>query len=261
MIGFVPAAALVLAAMLANSNSGDVPRQETAREQLACAQELRLAYRESRGLKGRREAREAAVEAYEAVYTYHPEEPELGANALFRAGELQRAAGLLRDALRLFKVAQDVSVSSSLRARSLLEVAHVQRRLLAFDEALATYEKVMHEQKNAPKYRDRATFWKARVFLLMEREEDARRVFRGLAGATEDPFMLVRAYDELALSALREDDLEWTAGLIDACRIALADPLREETNVGRKLRIAFRTMRCRARLKAAITKRRRTRTQ
>lgn len=260
MIGFASAAALVLAVVVGNSGFGDVTRYETAREQLSHAQALRSVYRESQG-KERQAAREAAVGAYEAVFSYHPKEPALAASAYFRAGELQRAAGLLRDALRLFEASQERSTSSSMRARSMLEVGHVQRRLLAFDEALSSYEKVMRDRKNAPKYRDRATFWKARVFLLMQRESDARRVFRVLAGATEDPFMVVRAYDELALSALREDDLEWTAGLIDACRIALADPLREETNVGRKLRVAFGTMRCRARLKAAVVERMRTRTQ
>jgi len=243
---------------LMSFKSGGVERQETAREQLTYAAQLRQLHQSAHG-KAREAAREATVKAYEAVHEYYPRALEEGAEAYFRAGELQRAAGELKEALRLFEAATRVSPSTAVCARAMLQCGHVQRRLSAFRKALASYEKVMRDKHAAPKYRDRATFWKARVFLLMHREEDARRVFRGLVNATEDPLTVVRVYDELVLSAVREGDLEWAAGIIEECRSVLEDPLREETDLGRRVRNAFRHMRCRARLKEAIIERRRAR--
>jgi tetratricopeptide (TPR) repeat protein len=239
---------------MAGGDITEVERLQSPTLQLAHAARLRRAVRKVRG-EARVAARETAAEAYEAVAEYHPKASLECAEALFRAAELRRTQDRHERACELFERAARASRVSPFRVRSWLELGHVQRRQGQYPEALSSYEKAIRERSGAARYRDLGLFWKARVVLELGREPEARRILRELTEAAEDPVLRIRGYDELVLLAIDTGDLEWAAGVLEQCRQALAGPLAQETHVGRRVRSAFRRMRCRKRLRDAVEKR------
>ena len=231
-----------------------VPRFEDAALQLRHASRIRLSLAGTRG-PGRAERRARAVRAYRAVPRYHPDRREAVAEAWFRIGELERAGGRSRAALEAFRRARDGGARTDFVPRAALEIGHLHRRGKRYGRALDTYERVAAERDHDTRYRELATFWTGRVFLKLERREDAERVFRRLADSSADPLMRIRGFDELVLVQVDAGDLEWAAGILEQCRKSVERRSLEQTEVGRRVRDALSRMRCRKRLKRAVRER------
>lgn len=248
--------ALILVASSASvlAQAREVERQPSAEAQMRYALEMRRQARREPAVRAPN-WRAKVAEAYEAVPIFHPRAHHVGVEARFRAGELRRAAGELEAATELFREAADARVDSRFRTRARLELGHTLRRRERYEDALLAYERVVHDARSQRRYKDLALFWKARVFLEIEKIEDGSRVLQCLIDGTQDPLMQVRAYDELGLVALDEGDLEWAAGLLEQCRKAISGPLLEETSLGHRTRSAFRRMRCRSRLQEEVARR------
>ncbi len=252
LLALVPSAgAVVCGAGLQPGQS----RSDSAREELARATALKQALRGQRG-RERAELRERAVAAYRAIRAAFPDQPATGAEAAFRAGELLRADGL-REAARLeFLAAWELGGATPFRARAGLELGHIARRRGFPAEALEAYRRVLDAPDSAASQRDQAALWAGRSNLELGREDEARRLFEGLARTAEDPSDRVQGHDELGLLWIAAGDLEAAAGELARCRAALRERSLEETPLGERVRGALESMRSVDRLREAIARRR-----
>lgn len=232
-----------------------VPRQPTAQAQLAYAKRAKQALAGTRG-RERMQRRWEAAAAYAAVRVHHAEEPCLGAEGAFRAGELLRGGGDLHEALREFRAARSRCPQGPFHARSVLEIGHVERRLGRDGEALDAYQELYTDARVAPAVRDRAMSWAGRVHDEAGRFDAARRLWERVARTAEDPVERVRAYDLLALALIERGDLEGAAGVLESCRGALRDVASEETQSGARVRGALTQMRAVESLRKSVVRRR-----
>jgi hypothetical protein len=231
-----------------------VPRLAGPRAQLDHARRLKSALRGCEGAE-REAARAAAIEAYRAVRRHFPADDRAVCEASFRAGELLRAGGDGEEAALEFRIAAARGGSTRLAARARLELGHVQRRAGRSAAALEQYESVWTDARAPRAQRDRAALWVGRVHAAVGRIQDAERVWKRLADAAGDPLERIRAWDELALAACARGDLEGAAGLLEACRRALAPFAHEETRLGERVRNALVAMRSVAELKRRVAER------
>lgn len=224
-----------------------------ARDRLAYARSLRSALRGVRGDALIR-ARERAIEAYRAVRAHHPKAPEV-LEATFRAAELLRVAGDVEQAKQEFALLACAERATTYRTRSQLELGHIERRRGRLAQSLGWYERVVADPRARALYRDRASLWTGRVLLLQGRTNDAERVFSRIAETGFDPFQRIRAFDRMALLAIRRGDLEAAAGVLERCREVLAHAALEETQRGQRVREAIRDMRSYEEIRVAIAAR------
>jgi tetratricopeptide (TPR) repeat protein len=231
----------------------EVPRQTSAARQLEHARSIRFSLRGTRGA-ARERARSRAVRAYRAVRIYYANAPQ-AREAAFRAGELLRAAGDVQGARSEFGIAATSGARSPFVARALLELGHIERRARRYQEALSLYERVTADTLARAEYRDRASLWTGRVYELSKRPADAERVWTRVAEEALDPVVRVRAFDSVALLYVRRADPEGAAGVLDLCRRALADTLREETRLGERVRDAVSGMRAVDEIKRIVAER------
>ena len=193
-----------------------------------------------------------AVEAYQAVREFHPDAPELGAEAAFRAGELLRAAGKIEDAVQEFRVAAELGRGTQFRPRARLEIGHIERRSGNLRRALDQYLGVASSAGSDPLQRDDAWLWAGRVWSAEGRLNDARRAWRGVAEADGHPLDRIQAFDELGLSWLEQGDDERAFIELETCREALGDQALEETQLGVRVRSALLRMRTQVALQQEI---------
>ena len=257
---------LLLAAAQDRSGDGDsrflhstselerfVPRMHAAPAQLEHARRLKARmYSQSR--ESREFWRKLAVEAYQAVHVFHPEEEELAVEASFRAGELLRAAGELERALAEFRWAARARQGVfSTRAR--LEVGHLHRRSRRDREALEAYLDVAADAGARPSHRDDAWLWSGQLWKRSGRLGDARTAWRRVAEHGEDPLDRIRAFDWLGELWLEEGDIEAACGVLNECLQALAQAALEETRTGERVRNGMLRMRLVDALPQAIARR------
>lgn len=233
-----------------------VPKLESAKLQLQQAAQARSVLRNA-SADERKSARSNAVRAYLAVRSYFPASTLECAEATFRAAELLRANGDGAAALREFQWVRDSGGESPFRVRALLEIGHIERRGKRFQPALSAYEGVLSSSAATARQKDDASLWLGTVYVQLERVEDARRVWQRVAETAEDPLDRVRAYDELACSAVERGDLEAAAGILERCRDALASVSAEETKLGERMRTALSGMRAHDELQRAVADRER----
>jgi len=174
-----------------------VPRMDTAEAQLAHARGVKRCMLQ-RPAEQRDFWRRLAIDAYRAVPYYHPDDRALGAEALFRGGELARAGGLDDEAAELFAKARDLGGGTPFRARAGLELGHLHRRAGRRREALDAYLAVAADARALPGQRDDAWLWAGKVWSAMGRIDDARSAWRRVAEHGDDPVDRVEAYDALA---------------------------------------------------------------
>lgn len=235
-----------------------VPRCEDARAQIEYAAKRKL---ELRGKKDqeRKDARMRAVEAYRAVHRYHPRALAERAEASFRAGELLRAGRLPNEARECFEEATRLGKGTEFRARAWLEIGHGYRRGYRLVDALAAYQRVAIDEEAAPRHRDAAMLWRARLHARLDRDREACAAWEHVAREGFDPFDRLEAFDEWALHLIDEGDLEGATGVLNLCDELMAQRLAEETRTGRRLRRTKARMRAYPRLEAAIEARRKLR--
>lgn len=233
-----------------------VPRMEGPEAQLAHARRLKARAFRASDDDSRAFWRSLAVEGYRAVRAFHPEAPALGAEAAFRAGELLRAEDRVEAAREEFSIAVEKGAGTAFRARGRLELGHVARRAGHLRTALDRYLEVCSDADADPLHREDAWLWAGRVWRLRGAWAEARRAWEGVIERSADPFLVLRAHDELALAYVEEDDVAAAAGQLERCRVDLQPILLEETARGERLLGAYRRMRARDALRRAIEARR-----
>jgi len=232
-----------------------VPRMATAEAQLGHARRLKREL----GTKAGEELvfwRKLAVEAYQSVRVFHPEARVLAAEAAFRAGEILRSAEQDGPAAAEFRWCAQNARGTDFRARARLELGHLERRAERWREALELYVDVAADAEAAPARRDDAWLWAGTAWSALERREDARTAWRRVAEQGSDDLLRVRAFDELALAWLAQDDPEAAAGELARALELLSPRALEETESGERVRDALLRMRIVSELPRVIAARR-----
>jgi tetratricopeptide (TPR) repeat protein len=231
-----------------------VPRMASAGAQLAHARSLKQRMNAHPG--GELAAwRRRAVEAYRAVRLFHPDARALAVEAAFRAGEILRAAGDEAEALAEFRWAAEHG-AGEFRVRARLEIGHLHRRALRFQEALEAYLDVGGDPAASAARREDAWLWAGTAWKRLGSVEEARGAWRRVAERGTDPLARITAFDELGLSYVEASELEGAAGVLDQCLGALSASALEETERGERVRNALLRMRVVEELSRAIARRR-----
>lgn len=218
-----------------------VEKLGSAKAQLAHALGMKRLLRGSRG-EERDKARRRAVEAYRAVRRYFPREHAIASEAAFRAGELLRSAGEYGLAIVEFDQARILGRKQGFGPRAALEIGHLERRRLRFNDALAAYEAVQSLGEDCAAERDIAAYWAGRVHLRLDRPKDALRCFERAARQGVEPVQRIRAFDSWAGILIDRGDLEGAAGVLELCRGSVKDFAEEETRLGIRVRGALAAM-------------------
>ena len=229
-----------------------VPHMATGEAQLSHARRVKARALRAKGERDREFWRTLAIEAYQAVRVYHPGERKLGAEGAFRAGEMLRAAGRLDSARAEFQEAARRGKGTPFRSRARLELGHLERRAADWRAALEHYLEVASDSTSAVRHREEAWLWAGRMWWEQGSHSEARRAWRGVCERLEDPFLALRAHDELTLAWVEVGDLEAAAGQLLDCKNSLSAILLEETERGERLCSAFQRMRGRKALRSAI---------
>jgi tetratricopeptide (TPR) repeat protein len=232
----------------------EVARLHSAAAQLEAAGRLRAALRGAQGAARAAKLR-SAVAAYRAVRVFWPGEQELCAQAAFRAGEMLRTEGDEPAALVEFQFVRGLKLRSAWQARAGHEIAHIHRRAARHTQSLESYLAVHDDPRSEPARRDEAALWAGREYVLLGKQEEARRRWRALTAHAEDPLLRIDAWDELALASVDAGDLEGAAGWLGQAREALADVGLQETEHGERVRGALERMRAIRRLERAVAQR------
>jgi tetratricopeptide (TPR) repeat protein len=231
-----------------------LPRFGTAREQLAFAERQRAGLREVPGARLAAERRRVAL-CYAAVRVHFLGARATAAEASFRAAEHWRCIGESARALAELEQARRLGEGNEISARAGLEIGHIERRRRLWSRALDRYLEVASDANASARWRDEAALWAGKTYASMGELDDARRRFVHLAATSLDPLTRIRAYDEWALTFLVHDDVEAAMGALARCREALAEPARELTELGDRVRRALSRMRCITAIEHAISKR------
>jgi tetratricopeptide (TPR) repeat protein len=178
-----------------------------ARALLERASELKGHLTEVRG-REREALRRRVVETYRAVRERFPAQSAEIAEAAFRAGELLRSSGEVREAREEFELARAVGTGTPFRARAGLELGHLARRAELFEDALAHYRGVLGDAQSPAAQRDQASLWAGRTCVELGPAKEARELFRRAAEQALDPCDRVEAYDALASGLDRRGRLE-----------------------------------------------------
>ena len=232
-----------------------VPQRDSGQAQLELARTWKGRFRGQETPEERERWRRLAVEAYRAVRHYHPQARAQGAEAAFRAGELLRAAGKVNDAEAEFRVARTLGAGTPFRARAQLELGHAARRREAWRVAIECYLDVALEERAARKQRDDAMIWAGRAWEAEGRHDEARRAWGIVARGQGDALLRVRAHDAIALSFVRDEDLEAAAGALHACFVDFITVSHERSELGRDVRAALARMGSVTALQRAIARR------
>ncbi|MFT5288473.1 MAG: tetratricopeptide (TPR) repeat protein [Planctomycetota bacterium] len=231
-----------------------VPHMDSGRAQLAHARRLKMRSFRGKGPEDRLFWRSLAIEAYQAVRAYHPDEPDVSAEGAFRAGELLRADKDLDAARAEFKLARKLGVGTPFRARARLELGHLARRLGDLRQALDHYLALASDSGAAVRHRENGWLWAGRCWWQRGAHVEARRAWNGVAERALDPFLALRAHDELTLAWIEEGELKEAAAQLERCGFGLTSVLLEESERGEKLSDAFRRMRARDALRSALAR-------
>lgn len=174
-------------------------------------------------------------------------DPETRARELFRAGEQLRAAGATASAARAFRGAAATG-RIPWTYRSLLELAHLERRAGRFGAALEAYGSLSEHSDAVMALRDVARGWSARTLEAMGRPAEAERLWKSLAEVAQRPLQRVRAYDRLACLCQAREDFDGAREVLEQCDASLTELAAQHTPQGDSLRGALARMRSRTRM-------------
>lgn len=235
---------------IGDDRGAEVLRFSSAARQFRFAKDCKL---DLLGLEGAalESARQRAIQAYGAVLEHFPEDRAIGAEAAFRAGELARAGGDRGAAEASFREAWGRGLDTPFRGRAAIALGR-----LAYQDnpeaALGHFERALLDTRTARDLRDEAMLWYARTQGKLGRGADARRLLERVARTALDPIDRVHAFDRIAESWIEAKDLEAAAGVLNDCRRAHSDLLKEESKSGARLRDAVEGMRSFEKLRAAV---------
>lgn len=182
-----------------------------AREDLRHA---KMQVSKAKGLRGepRLEALQRGIDAYRQVLSRHPEDKPSCARAWFEIGELLRRKLDLAEAEEAYEQAAALD-ESRFGTRSLLQQAHLQRRLDRPEEALASYRRLAKLDRNTGRGHT-ARRWIARC--LEERGEltAAIATYRSALDITDNPRRVIELCNGLAKALLAQGDMDAAADVL-----------------------------------------------
>jgi len=208
-------------------------------------------------IEERAERRRAAALMFRSVRESFPLEPELAAEAGFRAACEFAQAGDTEDAAYELQQLAASEAPATWRCRAWLELGHLRRRAGRYDEALDAYLRASRIDEAQRSWRDDASIWTGKTQVQAGDLRAAQRTFAWTTEHDADVFTRIRAYDEWALSWIASDDLESAAAVLDRCRTATREVALEATARGEQVRRRLASMRCIAALERAVQHRRR----
>lgn len=218
-----------------------------ARKELAAAGKLTRVPRGT-SISQRAELLERATRAYFEVEQRYSRVPAIVAEAAFRQGQVLGRVGKSAEAIRAFQRAAERD-ADAFGARALLEAGHVQRRDKMYTDAAAMYRRAV--ERRGGRYSDRARLWLGKTLARLGRVPDARREWRSLGtDAKADGYVRIQAFDELAMSFVREKSYAEAERVIREAADALAAETSGESKKAKALRGSLGRMRC----KKSLTK-------
>jgi|GEM_PF-3276554 len=145
------------------------------------------------------------AQAYQQIIAELPEFTQECAQAAFRAGEIYRTVGRLKQAEATFLQALELDPKGTFAARSLNEVGHLYRRKKDYATALAYYQRVQGEYTAIRKEAAAAVTWTGKVYLRLKEYDRGRQVLLGFMEMfPEFPEQAVRNVDRVVLSLIEE---------------------------------------------------------
>ncbi len=202
--------------------------------------------------------RSAVAGAHRAVAERFPEVPSVAAEALFRAAEVLRADGDSAAASAAFQQVRAIAPEDEFAQRATLELAHLDRRRGAYEEALAGYVRALEEAASMRRA-DEARYWAGRMCLALGRTHEAVAHLRRTSLHAADPVDRVRAFDAWMTVYLDSDDLEAAAGVWYHALVTLAPVVAERSADGERTRRALERSRSPSRLVELVHERFRAR--
>jgi tetratricopeptide (TPR) repeat protein len=168
----------------------------------------------ARGVRGaeRKEILERAARAFEEVAVAHARTPAIAAEASFEAAELWRRCENLSAAEGLYAKANELE-PARWAERALLEIAHVQRRLKRFDDAIATYEKCAKVKGGSARAHE-ARLGIGQCHEAKGQLAEAVAAYRAAVEADTTPTRKIDSLDELAKTLVQQGDLDGAAAAI-----------------------------------------------
>jgi tetratricopeptide (TPR) repeat protein len=169
--------------------------------------------------------------------------PRPGRRRPRRLSGLLRAGDLTDEALQEFRYALRCAGKTEFKARAGLEIGHIERRRRDWRAALDAYLAVAADPVALARRREDAWLWSGRVWQEQGRLDDARMAWKRVADEGTDTILRIRAFDELGLLALANEDVEAAAGWLERCLRAVSQAALEETLEGERARDALLRMR------------------
>ena len=192
---------------------GPAPRVDEA----AARAELRrakLLVSQVKGLRG--EARDAALDraiaAYREISARHPEDRATCARAWYEVGELLRRKASLSAAEGAYQKAAALD-ARRFAARSLMQRAHIQRRLDRVDEALASYRELAAMEPRTGRGHT-ARRWIARCLEQQGDLTGAIEAYRSALEVTTRPRAVIELCNGLAKTLLSQGDIDAAADVL-----------------------------------------------
>ena len=241
--------------------AGTLPAQTTgatttkfpkeARKALAAAGRLARVPKGSDS-RARTERLEKAYAAFANVERRFPASPTAVAEAAFRQGQVLGRLARTKDALAAFERSA-ASDSKGFGARALLESGHLQRRQKLYPDAAISYRRAIGQKGG--RYSDRARLWLGKTLVRLGRIPDARTEWQELGVDTKaDAYVRIQAFDDLAMSYVREKRIGEAKRVIEDAEDALASEVSGESKSAKALRGSLSRMRA----KKSIAKREKT---
>lgn len=182
---------------------------------------------------------ERACEAFGEVARRFAGQSEIVAEASFRQGQVLGRLARSEEALAAFESAAS---SKAFAARALLESGHLLRREKRYPDAAVCYGRAV--ENKGGRYSDQARLWLGKTLVHLGRVPDARRTWHALGSdTTADSGTRIRAFDELAMSYVREKRIAEAKRVLQDAESTLAAEISGEDKNAERLRGRFNRMR------------------
>lgn len=189
----------------------------------------------------RQQAIEKAIEAYAACVEAHAAVPPIVAEAEFRRGQLFAKLQQVEPACAAFERAASLH-AEVFGARAWLEKAHTERRAKRYADALESYRRA--SGLAGANYAGQAKLWVGKTLVTLGRLPDARAAFVELArDAKADAKLRVQAYDEAAMTWIRDRNAAATAKLHDEVETTFATEVAGDSKAAIALKRSIERMR------------------
>ncbi|MAE76118.1 MAG: hypothetical protein CMJ85_04510 [Planctomycetes bacterium] len=212
-----------------------------ARTALAAAGRLSRV-RQGSSVVERQKILEKAQAAFAKVARKFASQDAVVGEAAFRRGQLLGRLGRINEALAAFRRAGD-KAKAGFGTRARLEAGHVQRREKLYPDALESYRLAATA---GGAYGNRARLWIGKTLINLGRVPDARREWQALGtDRTMDAYLRIQAFDDLAMSYVKEKKIGAAKRVIADAEDALSSETAGEDKRARVLRKKLGRMRAR----------------